>query len=72
MDRIGILSELVKVISDELRVNIRKLHIDSHDGIFESLIDLYVHNISDLNNLVMNVMKIKGIDSVKRVEKFDD
>ncbi len=72
MDRIGILSELVKVISDELRVNIRKLHIDSHDGIFESMIDLYVHNISDLNNLVMNVMKIKGIDSVKRVEKFDD
>ncbi len=72
MDRIGILSELVKVISDELRVNIRKLHIDSHDGIFESTIDLYVHNISDLNNLSMNVMKIKGIDSVKRVEKFDD
>ncbi|NOU16337.1 MAG: bifunctional (p)ppGpp synthetase/guanosine-3',5'-bis(diphosphate) 3'-pyrophosphohydrolase [Bacteroidales bacterium] len=72
MDRIGILSELVKVISDELRVNIRKLHIDSHDGIFDSTIDLYVHNISDLNNLGMNVMKIKGIDSVKRVEKFDD
>ncbi|NVO12183.1 MAG: bifunctional (p)ppGpp synthetase/guanosine-3',5'-bis(diphosphate) 3'-pyrophosphohydrolase [Bacteroidales bacterium] len=72
MDRIGILSELVKVISDELRVNIRKLHIDSHDGIFDSTIDLYVHNITDLNNLGMNVMKIKGIDSVKRVEKFDD
>lgn len=72
MDRIGILSELVKVISDELRVNIRKLHIDSHDGIFDSTIDLYVHNITDLNSLSMNVMKIKGIDSVKRVEKFDD
>lgn len=72
MDRIGILSELIKVISDELRVNIRKLHIESHDGIFESYIDLYVHNITDLNNLSMNVMKIKGIDSVKRVEKFDD
>jgi len=72
MDRIGILSELVKVISDELRVNIRKLHIDSHDGIFDSSIDLYVHNINDLNNLSMNVMKIKGIDSVKRVEKIDE
>lgn len=72
MDRIGILSELIKVISDELRVNIRKLHIESHDGIFESYIDLYVHNINDLNNLSMNVMKIKGIDTVKRVEKFDD
>lgn len=71
MDRIGILSELVKVISDELQVNIRKLNIESHDGIFESSIDLYVHNSSNLNNLIGNVMKIKGVDSVQRVEKFD-
>lgn len=72
MDRIGILSELIKVISDELRVNIRKLHIESHDGIFESYIDLYVHNVSDLNNLIMDLMKIKSIDTVKRIEKFDE
>ncbi len=72
MDRIGILSELIKVISDELRVNIRKLNIESHDGIFESNIDLYVHNATDLNNLIMDLMKIKGIDTVKRVEKFDE
>lgn len=72
MDRIGILSELATVISDELRVNIRKLSIESHDGIFESSIDLYVHNAIDLNNLITNVMKIKGVDSVKRIEKFDE
>lgn len=72
MDRIGILSELTRVISDELRVNIRKLNIESHDGIFESSIDLYVHDAADLNNLIGNVMKIKGVDSVKRIEKFDN
>ena len=31
IDRIGIVAELTKVISDELNVNIRKLHIDSHE-----------------------------------------
>lgn len=72
MDRVGILSELVKEISDELRVNIRKLLIESHDGIFESSIDLYVHSASSLNNLIGNVMKIKGVDSVKRIENFDN
>ncbi|HUX54545.1 MAG TPA: bifunctional (p)ppGpp synthetase/guanosine-3',5'-bis(diphosphate) 3'-pyrophosphohydrolase [Williamwhitmania sp.] len=72
IDRIGIVAELTKVISDELNVNIRKLHIDSHDGIFEGFIDLYVHSASDLNNLIMNVMKIKGIDAVKRIEKIED
>jgi GTP pyrophosphokinase len=72
MDRSGILSELVKIISDELRVNIRKLDIESHDGIFNSSIDLYVHSASNLNTLIGNVMKIKGIDSVKRIEHFDN
>ncbi len=72
IDRVGILSELMKGISDELRVNIRKLLIESHDGIFESTIDLYVHNTSDLNNLIAKVMKIKGIDSVKRIENIDN
>lgn len=71
MDRAGILSELVKVISDELRVNIRKLLIESHDGIFDSSIDLYVHNANNLNNLIGKIMKIKGVDSVKRIENFD-
>ncbi len=72
IDRIGIISELTKEISEELNVNIRKLHIESHDGIFEGYIDLYVHSVSDLNNLIMNVMKIKGIDSIKRIEKLEE
>lgn len=72
LDRVGILSELTKEISDELQVNIRKLLIESHDGIFESSIDLYVHSASNLNNLIGKVMKIKGIDSVKRIENFDN
>ena len=72
MDRTGILSELIRIISDELRVNIRKLNIESHDGVFNSCIDLYVHSASNLNSLIGNVMKIKGIDSVKRVESFEN
>ncbi len=71
MDRLGILSELVKIISDELKVNIRKFNIESHDGVFESTIDLYVHDSTSLNNLIGNVMKIKGVYSVKRIEQFD-
>jgi hypothetical protein len=31
-----------------------------------------VHNTKDLNNLIMNLMKIKGVESVKRVEKIED
>lgn len=70
IDRIGIASDITAVISKELSVNIRKIFIETHDGIFEGAIDLYVHNVSDLNNLIMNISKIKGVDSVKRNEKI--
>ena len=70
IDRIGIASDITAVISNELSVNIRKIFIETHDGIFEGEIELYVHNVTDLNNLIMNISKIKGVDSVKRNEQI--
>lgn len=68
IDRIGIAKDITALISNELNANIRKLNIDTIDGMFESYIELYVHNVNDLNNLILNLSKIKGIDSVKRIE----
>jgi GTP pyrophosphokinase len=68
IDRIGILKELTDIIADRLNVNIRKLNIESHDGIFEGFIELYVHDREDLNMLINVVQQIKGMDSVKRIE----
>jgi len=72
MDRIGIINELTRVISEELMVNIRKFYIESHDGIFEGYIDLYVHDVAHLNNLIMNIIRVKGMENVRRMDKFDD
>jgi GTP pyrophosphokinase len=68
IDRIGILKDLTDIIADRLNVNIRKLNIESHDGIFEGFIELYVHDLEDLTILINAVQHIKGMDSVKRVE----
>jgi GTP pyrophosphokinase len=68
IDRIGIAKDITALISNELDANIRKLNIDTVDGMFEGYIELYVHNVSDLNNLILNLSKVKGIDSVKRIE----
>ena len=70
IDRIGIAADITAIISTELSVNIRKIFIETHDGIFEGEIELYVHNVTDLNNLIMNISKIKGVDSVKRKEEI--
>jgi len=70
IDRIGIVSDITTVISEELDVNIRKIFIETHDGIFEGEIELYVHSVKDLNNLIMDISKIKGVESVKRKEEI--
>jgi guanosine-3',5'-bis(diphosphate) 3'-pyrophosphohydrolase len=72
IDRIGLVNDITKIISFELNVNMQNVNISVHNGIFEGTIDLYVHHTKDLNNLILKISNIKGIESVKRVEDFTD
>lgn len=72
IDKIGMINEITNVISKELNVNMRTVNIEVHDGIFDGSLDLYVHSTKDLNNLIMNLIKIKGVDSVKRIESIEE
>jgi len=67
-DRFGMYNDITTVISKELNVNIRSINLSSHDGVWDGTLDLYVHDAKDLNNLLMSLSKIKGVDAVKRVE----
>jgi GTP pyrophosphokinase len=70
IDRIGLVNEITTIISSELKVNMTKINISVQNGIFEGTIDLYVHHTKDLNNLILKISNIKGIENVKRVEDF--
>jgi GTP pyrophosphokinase len=67
IDRVGMLRDLVKIISDEMRVNIRHLNAESHDGLFEDEFDIYVHSTTDLNNIIGKLQKVDGVKEVKRI-----
>jgi GTP pyrophosphokinase len=71
IDRIGILKELTDIVATQLNVNTRKLNIESHDGIFEGYMELYVHDLDDLNILIEKVQTIKGMYHVQRAEKSE-
>ena len=68
IDRLGILNELTQYITLVLSVNIRKIFIETHDGIFEGYIDLYVHSVEDLEKLMKQMSNVKGVMSVVRSE----
>ena len=66
IDRMGILLDLAKVVSGDFSINIREIGIQSHDGIFEGTLSLYVKNAESLSVVLENLRKIKGMESVKR------
>ena len=72
IDGIGILNKVTEIISQQLNVNIHKLHIESNDGIFEGRIQLYVHDVDDVNTICNNLKKIENVKRVTRIENFDD
>lgn len=68
IDSQGIVSEITSLIAHEETVNMRMIHFDARDGIFEGVIHLYVHNTADLNNIVSRISQVKGVETVMRVE----
>jgi GTP pyrophosphokinase len=70
IDRIGLVNDITTIISAELKVNMTKINISVNNGIFEGTIDLFVHHTKDLNNLILKISNINGIENVKRVEDF--
>jgi len=70
IDRIGLVNDITNIISSELKVNMTNINISVKNGIFEGTIDLYVHHTKDLNNLILKISNINGIENVKRVEEF--
>ena len=72
IDGIGVLNQVTQIISQQLNVNIHKLNIESNDGIFEGRIQLFVHDVDDVNTICENLKKLESIKKVTRIENFDD
>ena len=67
-DRIGLINDVTKVISSELKVNMRSITVDTHQGIFDGKIMLYVSDTSHLDKLIGKLKKVSGIVGISRFE----
>jgi GTP pyrophosphokinase len=67
-DRIGMINDITRYISFVLSVNIKKFCLGTEDGVFDGYIDLYVHDMGDLDKLTKKLEKIEGIQSVIRTD----
>ncbi len=67
-DRVGLISDMTRIISNELHINMRSVTIDTQDGVFEGNIKLYVHDTGHLETLMRKLERIQGVFEVVRFD----
>ena len=72
IDTMGILHQIGDIVTEQLNVYIRKIFIETIDGLFEGHIQLYVHDVEDVNTIIANLQKMEEMKKVVRVEQFED
>ncbi len=68
IDDVGIMSKITNIISDQLRINISAISIESGDGLFNGTMKVFVHDKDELEELVD---KLKAVPGIQKVDRFD-
>lgn len=67
-DRVGLINDVSKVISEELKVNMSSMSIHTDQGIFEGEIMLFVNDTRHLEQLIHKLEKVEGLVKVSRFD----
>jgi GTP diphosphokinase / guanosine-3',5'-bis(diphosphate) 3'-diphosphatase len=67
-DRVGLINDVSKIISDELKVNMSSMSIYTDSGIFDGEIMLYVNDTRHLEQLIAKLEKVEGVVKVSRFD----
>ena len=67
IDRIGMLNEVTRVISEQMNISIHKVAISCGEGIFDGTIELRVHDRDDVRSIIDNLKKVPGVQDVSQI-----
>ena len=67
-DRVGLINDVSKIISEELKVNMSSLSFNTDHGIFNGEIMLYVNDTRHLDLLISKLEKVEGVVQVARFD----
>ncbi|MDR1102520.1 MAG: RelA/SpoT family protein [Tannerella sp.] len=67
IDSVGVLKAIAGTISEGFNVNIRRLLIETNDGVFEGTVKMMVHNVDDIHRMCVALSKIKNVQSAVRI-----
>ncbi len=72
IDEVGIVNKITRLISNQMKVNMRSISFDTNDGTFEGKIIVYVQDTKHLDELMSKLKTVPGVISVKRMDNQSD
>lgn len=72
LDKKGLINEITEIISSQLSLNIRSFHLESHEGVIQCIIMLYIQSTGSLNELISKLKKLDYIKKVSRINRMDE
>jgi len=69
IDRQGLLRQIIKVISEDIKINIKSINFDVTDTTFTGNLSIYVHDNEEIERLTK---KLKSINSIKEVKRTNN
>lgn len=68
-DRVGLINDVTRIISNEHKVNMKSITVDTDTGIFEGKIYLYIKNKQHLIELAKKLENVEGVVKVTRIKE---
>lgn len=66
IDKMGLVNNITKVISENMNINMKRLNFESDSGIFKGNIILSIKSNKEANKLIQKLKILNGIDKIKR------
>jgi GTP pyrophosphokinase len=69
-DRKNMISDIIRVISDDMHFNVRSFHIDTSGELYEAYISFFVRDTLDITNTIERIKQIEGVSAASRMLRF--
>jgi GTP pyrophosphokinase len=67
-DEVGIISTITQLISQDYKIQLRGINVESKDGLFEGKIVVYILDLIHLDSIMAKMKGVKGVHSVSRFD----
>jgi GTP pyrophosphokinase len=67
-DRVGVIDDITKIISSQLKVNMKSINVDLDEGIFNGKIELFVSDTLQLSKLIKKLRLVPNVNNVTRLD----